>query len=206
MLAAARRQFSTLGYDRTTMRAIAAEAGVDQKLVGYFFGSKQALFVAATALPFEPGASVAAVLNGDPARRGERLAQLVVGLIEDPDAGGRVVGLIRAAAAEDEAARMVREMFTAEIWSPAAAALPVEDPALAVSLIATHLIGLLMTRYVIGVEPLASLPAERIVELLAPLLQRHLTEVHGGGQGPPAKASSRSKRSPNRKRSRGKPR
>jgi hypothetical protein len=43
VLAAAQRQFSKLGYDRTTMRSIATEAGVDQKLVGYFFGSKQAL-------------------------------------------------------------------------------------------------------------------------------------------------------------------
>jgi AcrR family transcriptional regulator len=200
-MAAARHQFSDLGYDRATMRSIAAEAGVDQKLVAYFFGSKQALFVAATTLPIDGGASVAAVLGGDEAGRGARLARLIMGLLEDPDAGTRLVGLFRAAASEREAARMVRELLGERVWSPAMAALPVEDPALAVSLIATHLLGLVMARCVIGVEPLASLPAEEVVSLLAPILQRHLTGAAdravtarraGPGPGPPVKDEDRS--------------
>ena len=75
MLEAARRQFSQLGYDRTTMRSVATEAGVDQKLVGYFFGSKHALFVAATRLPFDPAGSMSGVLGGDPSGTGKRLAR-----------------------------------------------------------------------------------------------------------------------------------
>ena len=69
--AAAQRRFAELGNDRTTLRSIAAEAQVDQKLVGYFFGSKQALFVAATELPFDPGAAIQHVLGGM-ATRGAR--------------------------------------------------------------------------------------------------------------------------------------
>jgi AcrR family transcriptional regulator len=180
VLAAARHQFSELGYDGATMRSIAAEACVDQKLVGYFFGSKQALFVAATTLPIDGGATVEAVLGGNEAGRGERLARLIVGLLEDRDAGPRLVGLIRAAASEQEAARMVRELLVDRIWSPAMAELPVDDPVLAVNLVATHLLGLVMARYVIGVEPLASLPAEDVASLLAPILQRHLATT-----GPP---------------------
>ncbi len=179
VLSAAQRQFAELGYDRTTMRSIAAEAGVDQKLVGYFFSSKQALFVAATKLPFDAGKAIPHVLGGDARQRGWRLAQLVLEMLENPETGPRLVGLVRAAASEPEAARMARDLFAGEIWAPAAEALPVTDPALAVSQIATQILGLVMSRYIIRTEPLASLQAEAVVDLMAPVLQRLL----GGKQG-----------------------
>jgi AcrR family transcriptional regulator len=175
VLAAARRQFSELGYDRTTLRSVAAEAGVDQKLVGYFHGSKHALFVAATALPFDPAEGIASVLTGDPEGRGERLANLIVSLLENPEVGDRLIGLVRAAAAEPEAGRLVRELLTAEVWKPAAVSLLGANPGLAVSLVAVQLLGLVMARYVVGAEPLASLPPEGVIELLAPILQRLLS-------------------------------
>jgi hypothetical protein len=70
ILAAAQRQFAELGYDRASMRSIAREAGVDLKLVGYFFGSKQQLFLAAAAprLPANVGQALPKVLSGS--RRG----------------------------------------------------------------------------------------------------------------------------------------
>lgn len=182
VLAAAQRQFSELGYDRTSMRSIAAEAGVDQKLVGYFFGSKHALFVAATQLPFDPGAAISQVLGADRRGRGERLARLVMGMLENPEAGSRLIGLVRAAAAEPEAARMVRELFSREIWAPAAARLPARDPALAVSLIATQVLGLVMARHVIRAEPLASMPPDAVVGLIAPAFQRLLDGETTGGR------------------------
>jgi AcrR family transcriptional regulator len=182
VLDAARRQFSALGYDRTTLRSVAAEAGVDQKLVAYFFGSKQALLVAASRLPFDPLAAIPEVLGGDPRWVGERLARLVVGLLEDPESGGRLIGLVRAAAAEPEAARMVRDLFTREIWAPAAGRLQASRPELAVGLVATQVLGLVLARYVIRSEPLASLPPEAVVAALAPTLQRLL---EAGGEGDP---------------------
>ena len=175
VLAAARRQFSDLGYDRTSLRSTAAEAGVDQRLVGYFYGSKHQLFVAATKLPFDPGASVPHVLGGDVSGRGERMARLIVGLLENNETGPKLIGLVRAAAAEPEAARMVRDLLGSEIWGPAAQRLPVSDPPLAVNLIATQVLGLVMSRYVIRAEPLASLAAEDVIQTMAPALQRLLT-------------------------------
>ena len=172
VLAAAQRQFAERGYDRSSLRSIAAEARVDQKLVGYFFGSKHALFVAATELPFAPDAAVTHVLTGDAARRGERLARLIVELLEDPEAGRKLIGLVRAAAAEPEAARMVGDLLGREIWGPAAGKLPIKQPVGAVNLIATQVLGLVMARYVIRIEPLASLSKEGVVELLSPALQR----------------------------------
>ncbi len=128
VLAAARRQFSELGYDRPSMRSIAAEAEVDQKLVGYFFGSKQALFVAATELPLEPGAAIAHVVGGDAEGRGRRLASLVMRMLENSETGPRLVGLVRAAAAEPEAADQLRDLLERRLWGPAAEGLAVSDP------------------------------------------------------------------------------
>lgn len=182
VLAAAQRQFAELGYDRTTLRSIAAEAQVDQKLVGYFFGSKQALFVAATELPFDPGAAIPHVLGGDGDARGARLARLIVEMLENPMAGPSLIGLVRAAAAEPEAARMVRDLFGRQIWGPAAAMLPVKDADLAVSLVASQVLGLVLARYVIQVEPLASMPADQIVDFLAPTFQQLLTADNTGGR------------------------
>jgi len=157
------------------MRSIAVEAEVDQKLVGYFFGSKHALFVAATELPFEPGAAIAHVLGGDAEGRGRRLAGLVVRMLEDSETGPRLVGLVRAATAEPGAADQLRELLGRQLWGPAAENLPVSDPGTAVALISTQILGLVMSRYVIRAEPIASLAAEDVVELIAPSLQRLLS-------------------------------
>jgi AcrR family transcriptional regulator len=181
VLDAARRQFAAMGYDRTTMRSVADEAGVDPKLVAYFFGSKHALFVAASRLPFDPVAAMPRVLGGDPRGIGERLARLIVGMLEDPEAGSQLIGLVRAAAAEPEAARMTRELFTSEIWAPVADRLPAAcRPELVVGLVATQVLGLVMARYVIRSEPLASLPPDAVVAAIAPALQRLLGAAAAG--------------------------
>ena len=190
ILAAAQRQFAVLGYDRTTMRSVAAEAGVDQKLVGYFFASKQRLLVTATKLPFDPGEVAPAIFGGDPAAIGERMARFVVGILEDADAGSRMIGLIRAAAAEPEAAVMVRDLLTRELWARGTELLAADQPKLRISLMASDLIGLMMARYIIGAEPLASLSPDAVVACIAPALQRHLAgPIPAKHQLPPARTS-----------------
>ena len=51
ILAAAREMFAELGYDRTTIRAVATAAGVDAGLVMHYFGTKDELFARAAKLP-----------------------------------------------------------------------------------------------------------------------------------------------------------
>ena len=51
---AATRVFAAKGYDGTSLRAVAREAGVDPALVHHYFEGKAGLFVAAMALPFDP--------------------------------------------------------------------------------------------------------------------------------------------------------
>jgi AcrR family transcriptional regulator len=174
ILAAARQQFARLGYDRTSIRAVAAQAGVDQKLVTHYFGSKQQLFVAAVELPVGPDA-LAEILTGDQEKLGEKLARYVIlEVLERPDARSSMTSLVRAAASEPEAARMVRDLLMRELWSPAAALLGGDDAELRITLLASQLIGLIVARYIVGAEPLASLPGERIAAAIAPTLQHYL--------------------------------
>jgi AcrR family transcriptional regulator len=174
ILAAAGRHFAQHGYDRASLRGIAAEAGVDQKLIAHFFGSKQQLFVAAVGLPFNPGEVLPTVLAGDRASIGERLGTLLVDVLEQPELHQRLTGVVRAAASEPEVARMLREFLGRELFAPAAELLGSEDGAFRANLVGSQIVGLVMARYVIAIEPLASMPPQAVAAAIAPTLQRYL--------------------------------
>ena len=185
---AAARLFAEHGYDRTSMRAIAAAAGVDQKLVAHFFGSKQRLFVEVFAPPFDPAVVVPELFAGDPADIGERVARFLLTVLEHPESRHRLTGLIRAAASEPEAARMVRDLISREMLARFVDALDVEDADIRANLLGSQVVGLAMARYIVAVEPLASMPADAVVAAIAPNLQRYLVEPL------PAAAKSRRRR------------
>lgn len=174
--AAARMQFAEQGYDRTSMRSVALQAGVDPTLVSHFFGSKQKLFAEVTQLPFDPPAVIPRIVEGDPAGIGTRLATFVLAILESPEGHARLTGLVRAAASEDAAAEVVRARVSREILAPLAARLGSDRPELRGSLAASQVVGMVMARHVVKVEPLASLPAEHVVAVIGPTLQRYLTE------------------------------
>jgi AcrR family transcriptional regulator len=172
---AAQHQFAELGYDRATIRGIAAEAGVDPALVVHFFGSKQRLFVSVMAPPFQPEEEMPRILAGPRAEIGRRLATFAVGQLEDPRSRRVIVGVIRAAASEPEAARMVRDLVAERMVGAIARGLGTDDARLRAELVASQIIGLVMARYVIRAEPLASRPPAALIEAVAPTLQHYLT-------------------------------
>jgi AcrR family transcriptional regulator len=172
---AAQKLFSELGYDRTTIRAIAAAADVDPALVNHFFGSKQELFRAVTTLPVELAEVLPRIAEGPRSQAGLRLADYVMGVLDDPETRRAVTGLVRAAASDPEAARVVREIVTARVLTPIAEHLAEDRPTLRASLINSQMVGLIMARYVLALEPLASLPRDEVVQAIAPILQRYLT-------------------------------
>ena len=174
ILAAASRHFAQHGYDRASLRGIAAEAGVDQKLIAHFFGSKQRLFVAAVGLPFNPGEVLPTILAGDRATVGERLSGLLVNVLEQPELHQRLTGVVRAAASEPEVARMLREFLTRELFAPAAEMLGSQDGPFRANLVGSQIVGLVKCRYVIAIEPLASMPPTAVAAAVAPTLQRYL--------------------------------
>jgi len=172
---AAQRQLAERGYERASLRAIAAEAGVDAALIAYFFGSKEQLFVAVVGLPFDPELIVSEVVPGPPDGIGRRLASTIVAVLEDPEARGRITGLVRAAATEPAAARMVRDLISKRVLGPIARQLGADQALLRANLAGSQVVGLVMARYVVGVEPLASLPTDDLVAAIAPTFQRYLT-------------------------------
>jgi AcrR family transcriptional regulator len=174
ILAAAGRHFAERGYDRASLRGIAAAAGVDQKLIAHFFGSKQQLFVAAIGLPLNPAELLPAILAGDRESIGDRIAALLVTVLEQPSLHQRLTGIVRAAASEPEVARMLREFLARELFEPAAQMLASDDGPFRANLVGSQIVGLVMTRYVLQIEPLASMPPEAVAAAVAPTLQRYL--------------------------------
>jgi AcrR family transcriptional regulator len=172
---AARRQFAELGYERATFRSIAAEAGVDPALVVHFFGSKADLSRDVMALPPAVAAALASLADGPNETVGRRFAELVLGLLEDPIARNVPLGRIRCATTHPEAAALVRETVTRDITA-LANALGADRPDLRAVLIGAHVVGVALARYVVVVEPLASLPAAQVVDQLAPIFQRLLVD------------------------------
>jgi AcrR family transcriptional regulator len=174
--AAAAHLFAERGFDRTSLRAIAAEAGVDPALITHYFGSKQRLFVEVIQLPLEPDLVVAQVLDGPREDAGRRLAHLMVAVLESPEGRERMTGLVRSAASEPEAAAMLRQLLETRLVGPVAAALESDRAELRATLAGSQMVGLVMARYVVGIEPLASTPASEVAAAVAPVLQHYLTE------------------------------
>jgi AcrR family transcriptional regulator len=175
ILAAARTQFADNGFDAASVRAIAGAAGVDPALVLHYFGSKAALFTAAMEFPFRPEEIAERVLDGPRDEIGRRLARFFLSNWEDPARRDALMALLRAATTSTDAAAMLRERIGERVLLPVGAHLGLPDAPLRMSLCGSHLVGLAMARYIVRIEPIASLDAEAVADLVAPALQRYLT-------------------------------
>ena len=175
----ARRQFAELGYDRATLRGIAGEAGVDAALVVRFYGSKDALFREVMALPPTVAEAIAGLADGPTATVGRRLAEVIVGMLEDPRSRSIVVGRIRSASSHPDAAALVRETVTRDVGR-LVAALTDDEPETRAVLVGSQVVGLALARHVVRVEPLASLPAADVIDYIAPTFQHYLVGTLGG--------------------------
>jgi AcrR family transcriptional regulator len=171
---AAGRQFAARGYDRTTIRSVAQEADVDPALVRHYYGSKLGLFAQTVDMPVAVQDRLGEVLDGDPDRLGERFARFIVDELENPDGRMRLIGLIRAASSEPAAAEQVREMFRSTHVPTMARAQEDDAAALRAALVSAQVIGVVLARYVVGLEPLASASPDELALALAPALQHLL--------------------------------
>lgn len=196
--AAARQRFAEAGYDRASLRAIAADAGVDQKLIAHYFGSKQRLFVAAVGLPADPLEVLPVVLEGgDEAVIAARLATIVTTGLQQPDLHQRLTAVVRATATEPAVARAMREFFPDQVLPAVEHLLGPGDPRLRLNLFGSQIVGAVMGRYVIGVDPLATLPAEEVGAAISPTLARYLVGDFRAG-APVVRSSASSPRRPRR--------
>lgn len=173
ILEAARELFAAQGFDRTSLRAVAGRAGVDPALVHHYFGSKDELWVAALGLPIDPRRVLAPILEGGLDGAGERLLRAFFSVWEDPDLRLPLVGMVRRVI-EPGGADLLREAFLPTIFLPVGEGLGVDRPEVRMPLVASQVIGLILMRYVVEMDPIASLPVDDLVAIYAPTLQRYL--------------------------------
>jgi AcrR family transcriptional regulator len=175
ILTAARASFARVGYEGGTIRAIAADAGVDPALVLHYFGSKHDLFRASVDFPVDPAEFIPKLLAPGLDGLGERLVSFFLETWDAP-AGRPLLALIRSVVASEEAASLMREFVGREVLGRIAKTLKVDQPQLRASLAASTLIGMAMLRYVIKIEPLASARPEVVAAWLGPAVQRYLAD------------------------------
>lgn len=174
VLAAARTSFAEKGFRGTTIRAVAASAGVDPALVHHYFGSKDDLFVAALEIPVDPREVMAPVIAAGPDGAGERLLRALLGVWDDPAVRPGLLALIRSLLADDAGGPM-RDAFVPVVVGPVIAALVVDRPEVRVPLVVGQVAGLILTRYVLAVPQMAQMPVEDLVARVGPVLQHYLT-------------------------------
>jgi AcrR family transcriptional regulator len=176
ILAAAREAFADRGFDGSSIRSIATAAGVDPALVHHYFGTKDQLFLDTMQAPFDPVVMLTSVLNKGPDGVGERLVRTALSVWDGP-AGGAAVAIVRSAVSNEIFARMMREFVMRRIMRKISHDLHL-DPAEAntrAGLVASQMAGLILMRYVIRIEPIASMPPDTVVALIGPTIQHYLT-------------------------------
>lgn len=169
ILAAARERFAAEGYERATIRAIAADAGIDPSMVMRYYGNKEKLFAAAADVELRLPDLTAV----PPDQVGTRLARHFLDRWERDEA---MAALLRAGATNEAAAQRMRGILATQLVPVVAAVCP--DPSQAptrAALVASQVLGAALCRYVLRLSPFAEMPAEEVVAWLGPTLQRYLT-------------------------------
>ncbi|MEO7269794.1 MAG: TetR family transcriptional regulator [Knoellia sp.] len=181
IIAAARAEFAQRGYDGTSLRGIAREAGVDAKLVHHYFDGKTELFAEVLAFPADPSELIERLVSVPRAELGEGLVRVFLSVWDNPVGRQRFAAMFAAAAANEEHARMVREFVGREIFVRLIERLSDGDEVgegssveLRAALGAGQLIGMGVLRYVVKIPALADATVEEIVAILGPTLQEHL--------------------------------
>lgn len=175
ILVAAKEAFATSGYTATSLRGIARTAGVDPALVTHFFGSKDGLFEAALALPVDPAEIVAGLLAGGSSGLGERVARTFLLVWDSTPGQGPMLAMLRGAVSHPDSADRLRELLLRVLLRPLARGAGGDDPDRRAALLASQLVGLAMTRYVLHLEPIASAPPDELAPVVGKTLQRYLT-------------------------------
>ncbi|WP_265447392.1 TetR family transcriptional regulator [Flexivirga meconopsidis] len=174
ILDAAREAFLASGYERTSLRRIAAAAEVDVALLSYHFGSKQGLFAAAMTLPIRPGDEIEKALGAPVEQWPERILRTVLRVWDHPQAGPAAVHTLLAAAADPVARRALDEFLERELLARIERHLAGRDARQRAMGLLVPTAGLLTTRYLLRVPAYAEASHDELVRIVAPSLAIHL--------------------------------
>ncbi|MFD9285377.1 TetR family transcriptional regulator [Streptomyces mirabilis] len=183
ILSAAQKSFLQHGYNATTMRAVAAAADVDPALISYHFGSKQGLFAGAMALGISPGQVIARVIEGDPEQMPQQIIRSILTIWDDPELGGSLALLVMQAQRDPALLRTFREYVERELTARLAEHIGGTDATERAGAVLTVTLGLIFSRYVLGLNPTAAMDSERIVQFLAPSLAAVLRQTGSARTG-----------------------
>lgn len=175
ILAAARSRFAEVGFDTASVKSIAALAGVDSALVHHYFGTKRELFVEVVALPIDPAVALAPLADAPLESLGEVIVRTVVGIWDSP-AGTGVLAAFRAViGGGDESLLRTFLLDVALTCVGTRVDEAVGDGRTRIALVAAHMVGLLVTRKILLIEPIASMPIEELTAVTGPAVQHYLT-------------------------------
>lgn len=156
------------------MRAVAREAGVDPALVHHYFAGKSDLFVASLELGFSPTERLRESLLGPRDRLGGQLMAFVLSMWDDVAVQPSLLAVLRSSTTTPDAAALLRDGLLQTLMGELAAAAQPRDPDLMAALVVSQVAGVILARYVLRVEPLASMSAARVTTLIGPTVQRYL--------------------------------
>lgn len=179
---AARALFAERGYAGASVRAIAAAAGVDPALVHHYFGTKDGLFRAALAMPIDPEELVARIMAGGRDEAPRRIAETFLGVWDSPETGPPMVGFVRRVLADEPSADLARDFIGARLLRRVAEQVMDDDPDTGdgldrearLALALSHLLGLVLIRHVLRLEPVASADPAALVAAVEPTITRYL--------------------------------
>jgi AcrR family transcriptional regulator len=181
ILDAARLRFAEHGYDRATIRDIAARASVDPALVIHYFGTKETLFAEALELPVEPTEILTPGMAAGPDLLGVTIVRTFLETWEPAETRVRLTAMLRSALTNEAAMGMIRDLLVREVFGPITAALGVPDAQLRATLVGSQFVGLAIMRYIGRIEPLASASVDDVVAAIGPTVQRYLKGDLGAG-------------------------
>lgn len=180
ILASARAEFARKGFDLASVRAIAKGADVNPALVHHYFGTKEQVFAAAVYAATEAAVrSFADEQLAAPEELGEGFTRIFFSIWETPETRDPLLGVFRSAVNNETAAAIFRRAVTDELLFRVAGGLPEPDAELRAELAAMQLVGVVLGRYVLRIEPLASTDVEVLIRRLAPVVQYHFTGSPG---------------------------
>lgn len=177
ILDAATALFGERGYQATTIRKIAEAAGVDAKLVHYYFGTKEDLFSTAIAEAFRSRGFPSLLAQRPSAAEsspGTRYLLAVLTALEDPGMGPAFIGLVRGLGTHEESRRIFLRFVSEELIARLAPQIGSDHPEARVSLAGSQLLGLVTARYVLKVPPLAALSIAQVARIVGPTVDRYL--------------------------------
>lgn len=174
ILAAARELFAAKGFQQTSLRAIAQEAGVNVALIGHYFGNKRGLFLAASELNLDPADIIGSLTDVPVERFGSELLRTILTIWSSP-AGPGIVAVFRSSLAGDE--ELVRDFITSLVIPEVRTliARSIDDADRRLPLAGTQIAGALVMRHVLKIEPVASMSIDDLVAALGPNMDRLLT-------------------------------